>query len=146
MINKLESIKKGLILEDNVYCVIPFDDYNSHYLGINNDYQIALLIKSINIDKKRYVNFKGRNLKILFDRESAINNQGVNENDRFTILHLMSDKRNIQNYFLDICELLLKNIGDYPKIENVHKELENVKEIFLNLNKNKLKQELGLWG
>ena len=146
MINKLETIKKGIILEDNVYAVIHFEGYDTHFLGINNDNHLALLLKTKNLNNDRFINFKGKNLKILFDRKSAINSEGIDKNERFTVLHLISDKRSIQNYFVDICKILIKNIGENPKIATVQKELENVKDIFLNLNKSKIKEELGLWG
>ena len=146
MINKLETIKKGIILEDNVYSVIPFEGYNTHFLGINNQSHMALLLKTENLNDKRFINFKGKNLKILFDRESSINNNGVDKKDRFTVLHLISDKRSTQDYFIEICKILLQNLGENPKITLVQKELENVKDIFLNLNKNRIKEELGLWG
>tara|TARA_B110000240_G_scaffold184716_1_gene219633 strand:+ start:13 stop:963 length:951 start_codon:yes stop_codon:yes gene_type:complete len=146
MINKLEIIKKGIIIDDNIYHVIPFEGYKTHFLGINNDNHIALLLKTENTSNLSFVNFKGKNLRILFERESSVNNNGVDEKDRFTVLHLISDKRSTQDYFVEICKLLLQNLGENPKLKLVQKELENVKDIFLNLHKNKIKEELGLWG
>ena len=146
MINKLEIIKKGIIIDDNIYHVIPFEGYKTHFLGINNDNHIALLLKTENTSNLSFVNFKGKNLRILFERESSVNNNGVDEKDRFTVLHLISDKRSTQDYFVEICKLLLQNLGENPKLKLVQKELENVKDIFLNLHKNKIKKELGLWG
>ena len=48
MIKKLETIKKGIIIEDNIYHVIPFEGYKSHFIGINNENNIALLLKTVN--------------------------------------------------------------------------------------------------
>lgn len=146
MINKLEIIKKGIIMDDNIYHVIPFEGYKTHFLGINNDNHIALLLKTENTSNISFVNFKGKNLRILFERESSVNYNGFNEKDRFTVLHLISDKRGTQDYFVEICKLLLQNLGENPKLKLVQKELENVKDIFLNLHKNRIKEELGLWG
>ena len=146
MINKLEIIKKGIIMDDKIYHVIPFEGYKTHFLGINNDNHIALLLKTENTSNISFVNFKGKNLRILFERESSVNYNGVNEKDRFTVLHLISDKRSTQDYFVEICKLLLQNLGENPKLKLVQKELENVKDIFLNLHKNSIKEELGLWG
>lgn len=146
MINKLEANKKGIILEDNVYTVIPFEGCESHFLGINNDDNIALLLRTENGNNEKFVNYKGKNLKILFDRESAIINEGIDKTARFTVLHLISDKKSVKDYFIDICKILIMNMGENPKIKKVQKELENVKDIFLNLNKSKIKEEIGLWG
>ena len=88
MIKKLETIKKGIIIEDNIYHVIPFEGYKSHFIGINNENNIALLLKTVNLNNKSFVNFKGKNLRILFERESSVNNDGVDKKDRFTVLHL----------------------------------------------------------
>ena len=146
MINKLEIIKKEKIIDDNIYHVIPFEGYKTHFLGINNDNHIALLLKTENTSNISFVNFKGKNLRILFERESSVNYNGVNEKDWFTVLHLISDKRSTQDYFVEICKLLLHNLGENPKLKLVQKELENVKDIFLNLYKNRIKEEVGLWG
>ena len=146
MINKLEIIKKGIIIDDHIYHVIPFEGYKTHFLGINNENQIALLLKTENTSNINFVNFKGKNLRILFERESSVNDNGVDKKDRFTVLHLISDKRSTQDYFVEICKLLLQNLGENPKLKLVQKELENVKDIFLNLHKNRIKEELGLWG
>jgi len=146
MIKKLETIKKGIIIEDNIYHVIPFEGYKSHFIGINNENNIALLLKTVNLNNKSFVNFKGKNLRILFERESSVNNDGVDKKDRFTVLHLISDKKSTKDYFIEICKLLLQNLGESPKLTLVQKELENVKDIFLNLHKNRIKEELGLWG
>lgn len=133
-------------MDDNIYHVIPFEGYKTHFLGINNENHIALLIKTENTSNISFINFKGKNLRILFERESSVNYNGVNEKDRFTVLHLISDKRSTQDYFVEICKLLLQNLGENPKLKLVQKELENVKDIFLNLHKNRIKEELGLWG
>ena len=146
MINKLEIIKKGIIIDDNIYHVIPFEGYKTHFLGINNENHIALLLKTDNTHNISFVNFKGKNLRILFERESTVNNNGIDEKEKFTVLHLISEKRSTQDYFVEICKLLLHNLGENPKLKLVQKELENVKDIFLNLNKNRIKEELGLWG
>ena len=146
MINKLEIIKKGIIIDNNIYHVIPFEGYKTHFLGINNENHIALLLKTENTSNISLVNFKGKNLRIFFERESSVNNNGVAEKDSFTVLHLISDKRSTQDYFVEICKLLLQNLGENPKLKLVQKELENVKDIFLNLHKNRIKEELGLWG
>lgn len=146
MIDKLYNISKGLELQDDVYSVILFEGSKNHFLGINNDGHLALLLKTSNREQKKFVNFRGKNLQILFDRESAINNKGLNSFEQFTILHLLSDKRSVQNYFIEICKILISNLGESPKIIKVHKELESVKDIFLNLNKTKIKEEIGLWG
>ena len=79
MIKKLETIKKGIIIEDNIYHVIPFEGYKSHFIGINNENNIALLLKTVNLNNKSFVNFKGKNLRILFERESSVNNDGVDK-------------------------------------------------------------------
>ena len=146
MISKLEIIKKGIIIDDSIYHVIPFEGYKTHFLGINNVNHIALLLKTEDTSNVHFVNFKGKNLRILFERESSVNNNGIDEKDRFTVLHLISDRRSTQDYFVEICKLLLQNLGEKPKLKLVQKELENVKDIFLNLHKNRIKEELGLWG
>ena len=146
MINKLEKNKKATLISDKVYSVVPFEGYSNHFLGINNENHIALLIKSSNKSQKKFTSYKGKNLKILFERVSRLSENGIEKSDKFTILHLNSEKKGLQSYFVEICKLILNNIGDNPDLSLVYNELENVKDIFLNLNKSRIKEEIGLWG
>ena len=146
MIKTLENIRDSKVLEDGVYYVTAFEGFKSHFLGINNKNQIALLLKTTNNEDKRFADFKGKNLQILYDRESSINNNGEFKRDRLTVLQLISDEINIKEYFIDISKILLNKLGENPKLNSVDKELENVKDIFLNLRKSRIKEEIGLWG
>ncbi len=128
------------------YHVEKFDSFNNHYIGIDKDNNIALLINNINSQNLTLTSYKGENLEILFDQETDIINATSNISTRFTILRLLNKTKNTQYYFCKICEILLTILGDEPDIKSVEKEVFILKDIFKNLTNKLLKDEIGLWG
>lgn len=146
MIDKLLNKKRGISLEEDVFFGEPFKESKTHILAINSRSEVALLLKSENPNTQQYVGFNGKTLRILFNRNSTVNIDGNKIKETFTIIHLKSEERGIQNYFVDICEILISNLGENPEIINVYNEIEKLKTIFLNLQKPRIKEEVGLWG
>ena len=143
MIEELENfIDENLIADEN-YHIIEFNDHETHFLGINNKREIALLINNENDLNLEITPYKGSNLEIFYDKKCKIN---TDEERKFTLLHLCTDSKNVKKYFIKISKILLENLGSKPALKNVEKELENIKEIFLNLKKKNIKDEIGLWG
>ena len=81
------------------YHVEKFENFNNHYIGIDKDKNIALLINNINSQNLTLTSHKGENLEILFDQETDIINATSNISTRFTILRLINKTKNTQYYF-----------------------------------------------
>tara|TARA_A100001015_G_C15018446_1_gene726729 strand:- start:1246 stop:2190 length:945 start_codon:yes stop_codon:yes gene_type:complete len=143
MIEELENFIDENLIDDENYHIIEFNDHETHFLGINNKKEIALLINNQNELKLQLTPYKGSNLEIFYDKKCKINQE---EEKKFTLLHLCAESKNVKKYFVQISDILLNNLGKNPKIKNVEKELESVKEIFLNLKKKIISDEIGLWG
>ena len=45
-------------MDDNIYHVIPFEGYKTHFLGINNENHIALLLKTEKLSNISFVILK----------------------------------------------------------------------------------------
>ena len=102
MINKLEIIKKGIIMDDNIYHVIPFEGYKTHFLGINNDNHIALLLKTENTSNISFVNFKGKNLTTTIARTTATKTAAKICNiNSIWYFYFYSITANLQFFFID---------------------------------------------
>ena len=59
LINKLNSISS---IKPNTFLVEKFETYQNHYIGIDNEKNVALLINNINSQNKIIAAFKGKNL------------------------------------------------------------------------------------
>ena len=143
LINKLNSISS---IKTDTFLVEKFETYQKHYIGIDNEKNVALLINNINSQNKIIASFKGKHLEVYFDKKVELTDDNGYMTSRFTVLKLVNNSKNAQWYFIKICSLLLDNLGEIPEISNVEKEVKSLKDIFSNLNKKPLKDEIGLWG
>jgi len=143
MIEELENYIDENLINDENYHIIEFNNHETHFLGINNKKEIALLINNENDLNLEIIPYKGSNLEIFYDKKCKIDKD---QERKFTLLHLCTESKNVKKYFVQISEILLNNLGSKPRLKNVEKELESVKEIFLNLKRKKIKDEIGLWG
>ena len=145
MIKQLNKLKLEQKLDIDSYVVVKFDHFNSHFLGLNNQNHLTLLISSSGKSEKK-VNFKGKYLEILFNTDATINFDGEIINEKFTVLQLKNTNEGVREYFIDICSIILQNLGEKPTLSSIEEEVFKVKQIFLNLSDKKIKEELGLWG
>lgn len=145
MIEKLNTLKQEQDICDDTFVVVKFKSYNSHYLGLNNKNHLALLISSGETTENK-VNFKGKFLEILFYTDATISFDGNKINGKFTVLQLKNTNESVRKYFIDICSIILQNLGEKPTLSLIEQEVIQVKQIFLNLSDKKIKEELGLWG
>ena len=145
MIEKLNKLKSKEDICNDTFVVVNFKPFNSHYFGLNNQNNLALLISSSET-KENKVNFKGKYLEILFDSDATISFDGKLINEKFTVLQLKNTNEDVREYFIDICSIILQNLGEKPTLSSIEQEVIKVKQIFLNLSDKKIKEELGLWG
>lgn len=143
LLNKLNNTSS---IKPDSFFVEKFETYQNHYIGIDNEKNIALLVYNVNDQNKKITSFKGKNLEVYFDKKVELTNDNEYTTSRFTVLKLVNNSINAQWYFIKICSLLLDNLGEIPEINNVEKEVKSLKDIFSNLNKKPLKDEIGLWG
>ena len=145
MIEKLNKLKSKQDICNDTFVVVKFKPFNSHYLGLNNQNHLALLISSGETTENK-VNFRGKYLEILFNTDATISFDRKKINEKFTVLQLKNTNDGVREYFIDICSIILQNLGEKPTLSLIEQEVIKVKQIFLNLSDKKIKEELGLWG
>ena len=69
----------------------------------------------------------------------------VVEQDNFTIISLISEEKELQNYFLELMHLLISTLGATPTLSDIQKEIYRFIELFTALKKAPLKSVQGLW-
>ena len=136
------TLSKHLIVDD-------FPNYVVHKIGFEPDKRyITVLIKCENISDLIFKQGGGKYLSISYDNNCTIKlkSTGVEKNKRYTILTLKTKEKDIESYFLELCQIFITRIGMKPKIEDVKIQFEKLESIFIKLSKASTKSILGLWG
>jgi hypothetical protein len=141
------NIKK---LPKSKYLIV--DDYpglNKHKIGLepSNRY-ISVLINSVNKNSEVFNPGGGKFLTIQYDMICSIKSKskGIEKNKLFSILTLKSKDEEIEDYFIDLCEIFIKKLGNNPTILEVKTQFEKLESIFTKLSKITDKSIIGLWG
>lgn len=144
IINKLNELDE---LQEGYFHVESTPNFNNHLIGKDCKGNIILLLKCIEEESTiNPVSSQGEYLNILYQKECKIKNKLEEKIDTFTILQLKSDNKILINTFINICEHILQELGQYPNIDNTVVILQSIKKLFSNLINRSKKTELGLWG
>ena len=142
--SNLEKLAKSkyLIVDD-------FPGFNAHKIGFEpNSRFITVLITSENKESLIFNPGGGKYLSIQYDIKCTIKStpKGIEKNKTFSILKLKSKDPDIEDYFIELCEIFIKRLGNNPKILDVKIQFEKLESIFIKLSKTSNKSILGLWG
>jgi hypothetical protein len=147
------SLKDVRCILDNLPNTDKLDDGDfpetvNHKIGIHpEDKFITVLIFGPNPNKLTFANGGGKYLLIQYDVPCTIyDSKGVKSNENYTILTLKSRDKDIEDYFIELCSVLLQRLGKSPKIEEVKLEYEKLESIFIKLSKNSNGSIIGVWG
>lgn len=146
----IEKIRKVLLNlpESNKLYVGDFPDFGEHKIGKSPESKfITLLLKANNSNNRTFVPGGGKYLSIQFDVLCSIfDDQNIQSNTNFTILTLKSNEKDLEDYFLELCLILIQRLGLNPQIEDVKCEIEKLESIFLKLSKSSKSSVIGIWG
>lgn len=148
--NLIELYKSLNITEtqnDKVFNAVLIPDKKNLRIAKNFECFPVLLI-TILVKNNNLVNFKNYNLKYLkiennieckvIDREKSII-------QNFTAITFLSQDKNLQEYFLLICETLIKKLSNQPSEYEINQVLAKFIEIFSSLTDAPKKTIQGLW-
>jgi hypothetical protein len=146
-IEKIREVLLDLPISDKLY-VGDFPDFEEHKIGSSPDSRfITILINANNTSNLTFVPGGGKYLTIQYDVLCSIfDNNNIQNDANFTILTLKSNERDIEDYFLEMCTILVSRLGHSPRIEDVKNEIEKLESIFLKLSKSSKSSLIGVWG
>jgi len=139
----------GKLAKSKYLIVDDFPGFNAHKIGFEpNSRFITVLITSENSESLIFNSGGGKYLLIQYDIECTIKStsKGVEKNKTFSMLTLKSKDPDIEDYFIELCEIFIKRLGNKPKILEVKNQFEKLESIFIKLSKTSNKSILGLWG
>lgn len=146
-LNDVRSVIDTLPNTDKLY-VGDFPGAVNHKIGIDPDEKfITVLIYGPNPNQITFTHGGGKYLLIQYDVPCTIyDNNGVKFNQNYTILTLKSREKDVEDYFIELCIVLLQRLGSSPDIEDVKIEYEKLESIFIKLSKTSKESIIGVWG
>jgi len=138
---KNESPKNG-----DSFAIASLPSIKNHKIGISQNGQPIFFIKCDNSAKINSLDTNLEFISVQFNRQcQLINSKGKKEEDIYTIISLKSDSDYLQEYFLKIVFVLIKNLSEKPLLKNLKIEIEKLINLFAKFSKPALKTIQGLW-
>lgn len=145
--NKLSALFEKLsMVEDSNIVALPIPDFESHRLGKDSQGRPCLLLSFTKGDKANLPSIKLKNLAILFQAKCKITIEQKNEEGFYTLIQFTNENEDLQNYFLQLCSMLLSIVGQNPTLNTIQKEVYFLIELLKNLEEVPIKSVQGLWG
>lgn len=128
------------------YAIASLPKIKNHKLGISQNGQPIFFIKCDDNTKAKSLDTKLEFISVLYNRQChLINKKGKIEEDIYTVISLKSDSDYLQEYFLKIVFILIKNISEEPLLKDLKIEIEKLINLFTKFSKPPLKTIQGLW-
>lgn len=138
---KNESPKNG-----DSFAIASLPTIKNHKLGISQNGQPMFFIKCDDNTKAKSLDTNLEFISVLYNRQcQLINKKGKIEEDIYTVISLKSDSDYLQEYFLKIVFVLIKNISEKPLLKDLKIEIEKLINLFAKFSKPALKTIQGLW-
>lgn len=128
------------------FAIASLPTIKNHKLGISQNGQPMFFIKCDDNTKAKSLDTNLEFISVLYNRQcQLINKKGNIEEDIYTVVSLKSDSDYLQEYFLKIVFVLIKNISEKPLLKNLKIEIEKLINLFTKFSKPPLKTIQGLW-
>lgn len=118
---------------------------SEHYIGKNNRGCPVLILKTQKSEKNM-----GRidmdSLHVTFNSKWFIRVDNCVTESVFSVLYLDSEETILQKYFVEIVEIILKELPQEPTVTDLYSCVMNLSQIFLARQKKPKKEAQGLWG
>lgn len=146
-----DDLMRNHLPEINSFLVNDIPGYDRHKVGIDSNGWLCILVSTRDVGTELIPSFRYQYFEMLFGINchyvSASKEMYRMEPDEtFTILILKSGQRDLQVYFLSICQEILGALGDFPSASAVSVEVSKVISIFQNLSLTPFRTLEGLFG
>lgn len=146
----LDNIRPPILeaSEGSAFAVVPVPSYESYFVGKDGNSFACILISSADVGKPSYHHpIRLANLDVQFQLLCSLMKEGEAELEgRFTVVRCRSMDVETTDYFLSICEALLRILGDRPKATQIASAVNRVASIFQKIRRSPLRPVNGLFG
>lgn len=129
-----------------VFNATPIPDYPNFRIAVDVEGNPVLLLSVVNTIKNIALkNFRLKYLQLEQNKECKITDKNKTTFQTFTVITFTSADRNLQEYFLQICETLVKSLNNNPTQQQVIETLNRFVEVFRSLVDVPTNTSQGLW-
>lgn len=141
-----QELKKESPKNSDSFAIASFPTIKNHKLGISRNGQPMFFIKCDVNTKAKSLDTNLEFISVLYNRKcQLINKKGKIQEDIYTVISLKSDSDYLQEYFLKIVFVLIKNISEKPLLKDLKIEIEKLIKLFSKFSRPPLKTIQGLW-
>ena len=117
-----------------------------HKIGISQSGHPMFFIKCGDSSNGKYLDSNLELISVQFNRECQLlnNNKKVTEGI-YTIISLKTDSIDLQEYFLEVVYLIVRNLSSEPKLKELKFEVEKLVNLFSKFSRPPIKTIQGLW-
>ena len=150
--DKLLKIINDLTLErekvEYDFLVRDYPEFENHKIGLDKQGNICLLIKSkddSNKPKSKLDSYK--HIRILFDRSCEIIPSQTKKviNSNYTVIQFFDSDNDVQIYFLHVCSIIIRRLGNYPSLNNTYASIKYLLELFSKILSPAKNSIQGIW-
>jgi Putative PD-(D/E)XK family member, (DUF4420) len=128
------------------FSALTIPQYSNHRLAKDKNHNILLLIAFAKDTQTRiFGDYQLENLSINLDVRCNIQNEGLIYEKEFSIVCYKGKDISLKKYFLQLCEMLLIELGSLPTLKDVKSTLQSLIMLFRLAAQPPKKTVQGLW-
>jgi hypothetical protein len=144
--NIFQELKDELPANGDSFVIASLPSMKNHKIGITKKDQPIFFIKCDNTAKSKTLDTNLEFISVQFNRQcQLINQKKKTEEGIYTIILLKTDIEYLQEYFIKIVDVLLRNLSDSPLLKDLKIEIDKLINLFSKFTKPPLKTIQGLW-
>jgi hypothetical protein len=144
--NIFQELKDESPANGDSFVIASLPSMKNHKIGITKNGQPIFFIKCDNTTKSKTLDTNLEFISVQFNRQCQIINQNKKtEEGIYTIILLKTDIEYLQEYFLKIVFVLIRNLADKPLLKDLKIEIDKLINLFSKFTKPPLKTIQGLW-
>ena len=128
------------------FTIAALPSIKNHKMGISQNGHPMFFIKCDSNTIIKYLDTNLEFISVQFNRHcQLINKKGKTEEGTYSIILLKTDSCSLQEYFIKIVFVLIKNISENPVLSDLKIEIDKLINLFSKFSKPALKTIQGLW-
>ncbi len=144
--NIFKELKNELPKNGDSFAVAILPAIKNHRLGITEAGQPIFFVRCDENIMAKPLDTNLEYISVQFGRQcQLISEKGKIEDGTYTLITLKSNIGYLEEYFLKIVYVLIKNISDKPLLKDLNLEIEKLTHLFTKFSKPALKTIQGLW-
>jgi hypothetical protein len=144
--NSIE-LNESCDINQSAFTVLPIPEHENYFVGKDNQSRACLLISTIEKSNQKLRPIRLECLDVQFELSCRLYySDNKFESGRFTVIRCRVQDLEIINYFLSICEIVIRILGDKPSQNSITKAISRLADIFQQIQNPPAKHVNGLFG